>query len=61
VWISREQDSFEWFTRLLGELEARNADGWLDIHIYFTAARPDMDGSMLELARTILHETPAST
>ncbi len=57
VWISREQDSFEWFTRLLGELERADADGWLDIHIYFTAARPDMDGSVLELARTILHDT----
>jgi predicted ferric reductase/Ca2+-binding EF-hand superfamily protein len=56
VWISREQDSFEWFTQLLGELEASNAEAWLDIHIYFTAARPDMEGSMLELARTILHE-----
>lgn len=56
VWISREQDSFEWFTQLLGELEASNTDAWLDLHIYFTAARPDMEGSMLELARTILHE-----
>ncbi len=56
VWISREQDSFEWFTQLLGELEASNTGRWLDIHIYFTAARPDMEGSMLELARTILHE-----
>ena len=57
VWISREQDSFEWFTRLLAELEAGNTDGWLDIHIYFTAARPDMDGSMVELARALLHES----
>lgn len=56
IWISREQDSFEWFTRLLGELEHAN-DGWLDIHIHFTAARPDMDGSVVELARTILHDT----
>lgn len=57
VWISREQDSFEWFTQLLGELEAENTDGWLDIHIYFTAARTDMDGSVVELARAILHDT----
>jgi predicted ferric reductase len=57
VWVSREQDSFEWFTRMLGELERANADDWLDIHIYFTAARPDMDGSVVELARTILHDT----
>lgn len=57
VWISREQDSFEWFTQLLGELEASDDGGWLDIHIYFTAARPDMDGSVVELARTILHES----
>ena len=57
VWISREQDSFEWFTQLLGELEADGAGGWLDIHIYFTAARPDMDGSVVELARAILHES----
>jgi ferredoxin-NADP reductase/Ca2+-binding EF-hand superfamily protein len=56
VWISREQDAFEWFTQMLGELEASNTDGWLDIHIYFTAARPDMEGSVVELARTILHD-----
>jgi len=56
VWISREQHSFEWFTQMLGELEASAGD-WLDIHIYFTAARPDMEGSMVELARVILHET----
>lgn len=55
VWISREQDSFEWFTQLLAELEAAR-EGWLDIHIYFTAARPDMEGSVVELARTLLHE-----
>jgi len=55
VWISREQHAFEWFTQLLGELEA--SDNWLDIHIYFTAARPDMEGSMVELARVILHES----
>ncbi len=56
VWISREQDAFEWFTQMLGELEADNTDGWLDIHIYFTAARPDMEGSLVDLARTLLHD-----
>lgn len=57
IWVSREQDSFEWFTQLLGELEAANADNWLDIHIYFSAARPHMEGSVVELARTILQES----
>jgi predicted ferric reductase len=56
VWISRDQDAFEWFTQMLRELEADNQDGWLDIHIYFTAARRE-EGSVLELARMILHET----
>lgn len=55
VWISRDQGSFAWFRQLLGELE-REGDGWLDIQIYFTAARGDL-GGVVELARELLRES----
>ncbi len=56
VWICREQVSFEWFHQLLAELELRN-DGWLDIQIYFTSARADLTGGVVDLARAILRES----
>ena len=56
VWICREQVSFEWFHQLLAELELIN-DGWLDIQIYFTSARADLTGGVVDLARAILRES----
>src|SRR5690606_8904576 len=41
--------------QLLGELELDN-DGWLDIQIFFTAARGDL-GGVVELARELLRES----
>ncbi len=52
IWLSREHESFEWFTQLLQELESKN-DGWLDLHVYFTAARAPLEGSALDLAQEI--------
>jgi ferredoxin-NADP reductase len=56
VWLSSDQHAFEWFTELLSQLEADNADGLFDIHIYLTAARGDMAGDTLDLARAMLYD-----
>ncbi|MFO0554780.1 MAG: ferric reductase-like transmembrane domain-containing protein [Polyangiaceae bacterium] len=53
VWISREQESFEWFTQLLSELESKNDSGWLDLCVYFTGAKKELEGSVLDLAKEI--------
>ena len=55
VWLCREQESFEWFRDLLAELEAGDHEELLDIHIFMTAARGDMAGSVLDLAQDVLH------
>lgn len=60
VWINREQQAFAWFDELLAQLEAGDTTGLLDIHIYMTAGRPDLQGSALELARELDHEVHRS-
>jgi NADPH oxidase 5 len=56
VWVSRDQHAFEWFTELLARLEADNVDGWLDLHIYFTAGRPELRGGVVDLARALVRD-----
>jgi predicted ferric reductase len=56
VWLSREQESFEWFSSLLADLERHDTSDLFDIHIYVTGARDDLEGTSLELARALLHE-----
>ncbi|HVZ72652.1 MAG TPA: EF-hand domain-containing protein [Polyangia bacterium] len=53
VWLARDQYSFEWFRELLGELEKRDVDGLLDIHIYMTSGRADLGGSILDVAQVL--------
>jgi predicted ferric reductase len=53
VWLSREQESFGWFTALLLRLEALDL---FDIRIYMTKGRGDLDGGALDLARELDHE-----
>ena len=54
VWLARDQYSFEWFRELLAELEKRDHDHLLDVHIYMTAGRGDMGGGMLDVAQLML-------
>jgi NADPH oxidase 5 len=54
VWLSGDQHAFEWFRELLSELEADDREGLFDFHIYFTAARADLAGDALDLARAVL-------
>ena len=64
LWINREQKSFEWFVKLLSQLEIEQSeqDGvmghFLDMHMYITSAlqRTDMKAVGLQLALDLLHE-----
>ena len=63
-WINRDQKSFEWFVKLLSQLEIEQSeqDGvmghFLDMHMYITSAlqRTDMKAVGLQLALDLLHE-----
>lgn len=55
VWINRDQFAFEWFTELLASLEADDRDALLDIHIYLTGGREQLDATALELAREVFY------
>ncbi|XP_040567795.1 NADPH oxidase 5 [Lepeophtheirus salmonis] len=68
IWINRDQKSFEWFTKLLHEIELEQAqeelqpetvmNKFMDIHMYFTAAlqKTDMRAVGLQVALDILHK-----
>lgn len=55
IWINRDQHAFEWFTELLAALEASDAHRMLDIHIYMTGGREQLDAAALELAREVFY------
>ncbi len=59
IWLNRNQESFEWFRDLLGEIEARDPSGVLEIHIYMTAGRTDMAGGVLDVAQHVLRDQQA--
>ena len=54
IWLNRDQESFEWFRDLLGEIEARDPSGILEIHIFMTSGRTDMAGGVLDVAQQVL-------
>lgn len=62
VWINRDQKSFEWFIKLLAELELTQSqlapeDRFLDIHIYLTAIEKAKIKSIgMQLALYLVHE-----
>ena len=37
-WINRDKSSFEWFSDLLANLEKKNLNNFLEIHVYLTAS-----------------------
>ena len=63
-WINRDQKSFEWFLKLLNQMEAEQAGDevgnhkFLDIHMYLTAAlqKTDMRAIALQTAIEVLHK-----
>lgn len=62
LWINRDQKSFEWFIKLLAELELTQShlspsERFLDIHIHLTAIEPSKTKSIgLQLALYLVHE-----
>ena len=59
-WLNRDQYSFEWFAALLGELEARDRRGLLEIHLCMTGAHAGATSLGLELAREVMHSSGRS-
>ncbi len=63
-WINRDQKSFEWFVKLLSQLEIEQAEQggamghFLEMHMYITSAlqKTDMKAVGLQLALDLLHE-----
>ncbi len=54
-WLNRDQYSFEWFVKLLHELERVDHKGLLDIHLCMTMGRTGATSIGLELARDLMH------
>ena len=63
-WINRDQKSFEWFVKLLSQLEIEQAEQggvmghFLEMHMYITSAlqKTDMKAVGLQLALDLLHK-----
>jgi len=63
-WINRDQKSFEWFVKLLSQLEVEQAESggelsrFLEMHMYVTSAlqKTDMKSVFLQMAMDLLHE-----
>merc|ERR1739842_159505 len=63
-WINRDQRSFEWFVKLLSQLEIEQAEqggamgNFLDMHMYITSAlqKTDMKAVALQLGLELLHK-----
>lgn len=62
VWINRDQKSFEWFIKLLADLELTQSElpeeeRFLDIHIHLTAMQTSQIKSIgIQLALYLMHE-----
>ena len=56
IWMSGDAKSFEWFSELLAELEREDETNLFDFHIHLTGTRADLEGTTLELARSLLYE-----
>ncbi|ELU05067.1 hypothetical protein CAPTEDRAFT_147619 [Capitella teleta] len=62
IWINRSQNSFEWFVRLLAQLEMQQLDAgtedFLQMQMYMTSAmaKNDVKGLGLQMAMEILHK-----
>jgi predicted ferric reductase/Ca2+-binding EF-hand superfamily protein len=54
IWMNRDQYSFEWFSGMLADLEARDPERkWLDAHVYLTGVKLDMTSAALDVAMDV--------
>ncbi len=58
-WVNRDQYSFEWFTDLLEDAEARDTARLFDLHLYMTQGRSGATSTALEAAREVAHAAGA--
>jgi Ca2+-binding EF-hand superfamily protein len=54
IWLAGDQISFEWFLRMLAEIEASDARDLIDIQIYMTEFKRDLKTFTLDLAIDLL-------
>ena len=54
-WLNRDQYSFEWFRDLLAELEAKDQENLLDIHLCMNGRGAGVTALGVELAREVMH------
>jgi predicted ferric reductase/Ca2+-binding EF-hand superfamily protein len=59
-WLNDGQQSFEWFSDLLAEIERRDDRGLLEIHLCMTRARTGVSAMGLEIAREIMRSAKRS-
>jgi predicted ferric reductase/Ca2+-binding EF-hand superfamily protein len=55
-WLNKDAVSFEWFARLLAELERKDTRRLVDVHIFMTGGRGDSTALLLNLARELAHD-----
>ena len=53
-WLNSGQQSFEWFSSILAEVERADTRGLVEIHLCLTGARAGVSAMGLELAREIM-------
>jgi predicted ferric reductase len=59
-WVNRDQYSFEWFTQLLADVEARDATHLFDLHLLMTRGQAGAISTALEAARELAHDAGAT-
>lgn len=55
-WLSSDQRSFDWFKDLLLELEQKDQQSLVEIHIFLSRARANIAAHALNLARNLAHD-----
>ncbi len=57
IWLNRDQQSFEWFIHLMGQLEDDPATkGIVDIRVYLTGLRAELTSASLTIAMEVFHQ-----
>ena len=56
-WLNTDNHYFEWFTKLLDEIQFQHADSFFHYHIYFVDKKPeDMNEKMMYISTSILNK-----
>ena len=53
-WLINDQSYFEWFTKMLNDIDAEEAEGFFNYHIYFMDKKPeDMTDKMMYISTNV--------